>query len=225
MALAALGGCGGGGDSPGGGTANSDTALLQQLATRYNTGVDGKFVYRYTSANFGEHPNGQWTVYRLAGQVREDWQTNIFGFDQSTIAIKSTAASYVCTRAPSLSSCKVVPESDLRVVFVLFTPVREVPQAIVDGTTAYEATRLPDETIAGVTGRCFEVKVPGRIGVGQPGSEEAKICFSDSGALLSFDRKVIFSNTVLPTAELHVKAEEAGVAAVTDFQPISPPQQ
>lgn len=205
-------------------TAGPNASPLERLAAGYLQGVDGKVVYRYLGINWGEHPDGTWTVYRDGENRREDWTNQAAGFPATTIAIHRQDANYVCTDAQVLKQCYAQQEKDLQLVFVLFTPVHEVFEAILRGIEGLQVTELPPETIAGVSAQCFDLNVPGRIGVGPPGTEKIKTCFSQEGALLYLKRIVTFKNPDQPVAELTAEAQEVGPTAPSDFEPIVPPQ-
>ena len=196
-----------------------DAGALEQLAAKFIKGVDGKVSYRYIS-NFGLHPDGVWTVYRLSDDYRQDWQLSDVAAT-NTVIIASTGV-YVCTQTPFITSCFPMTEEDANAYVIIFTPINEVPQAIVEGMPGLESTELPDETIAGVEGNCFQLMAPGRIGVGPEGTEEIKICFSADGLLLLMERTVLFEDPSFTPADLSLAAQEVGAAATADFEPLEP---
>lgn len=203
-------------------TPRPGAGLLEQLAAAYLSGVDGKVVYDYVTENFGEHPQGVWGVYRLSGDLRKDWTTTAFGFEATTVVILAGQDAFVCTKAPALISCYRETQENASSLLVLFTPITEVPEAIVGGAEGLQSTPLPDETIAGVTGKCFQINVAGRIGTGPAGTEEMKVCFDEDGQLLLLDRRIVFDDPSYPEATQTLTATEMAAATAADFEPLQP---
>jgi hypothetical protein len=204
---------------------SGEEGSFEQLAAAYLEGVDGKVVYKVDSENFGFHPVGTWSTYRIGSDIREDWTTNIVGFDETTIAINTAAGMFLCTKTEVSANCTIVTDVvNLNPVLIRFTPIKDLPLALLtDEALDYDVADLPNENIAGVDARCFQVSVHGRIGEGPPGGEEIKLCFSPDGALLAYDRLVTFEAAGLPPARLTAIAESQDEASDADMQPISPP--
>jgi hypothetical protein len=235
LAITALSACNGGDDSddetptPSGSTAPTlkpDAGEFEQLATKYSAGVDGRVTYSIDSENFGIHPQGTWATYRLNGEIREDWTQNANGYDEKSVAIIAEDGFFFCSQTPFSVSCNEQPSAqELEVVLVVFTTVKDLPPALLDGMTEYTSVQLPDETIAGETAKCFDIAVDGRIGAGPPGTEQVKLCYGEDGTLLKMERRVIFSDPTFEDAVLNVIAQETGEALETDFDlPASPTQ-
>lgn len=188
-------------------------ATLEQLAARFIAGVDGKVSYRYVS-NLGFDVEGVWTMYRFSGDSRYDWQTDLGGVESTTTAIIAGDDVYACTQTGGSTSCARDTSGNSPFLTVLFIPVIEIPEAIVAGIPELESMELPDETIAGVKARCFDLVLPNR--------EEIKICFSEDGLLLLMERKVLFEDPSVPPADLSLEAQEVGDASAADFEPPTP---
>jgi hypothetical protein len=205
-------------------TPGPNASPIEKLSAAYLRGVTGKFVYKYKGVNWGEHPDGTWAVYRDGTNHREDWTNQAAGFPATTIAIETPDTNYVCTSTEVLKQCYKTPSSDVQGLFIRFTPVREVMEAIVRGFEGLQVTDLPPETIAGVDAQCFRLDAPMHIGVGPPGREDTKLCLSQEGALVYMKRTVIFNDPSSPQAELTAELLEAGATSPNDFQPIVPVQ-
>jgi hypothetical protein len=205
-------------------TAGENAGEFEDLAAAYVAGADGRIVYDVDSDNFATHPVGTWTTHRLQGEVREDWEQNVNGYDEKSVAIKAQDGFYFCNQTPFTVSCTEEPaEASLDLIFLIFTPIKEVVPALLTGAVDYTANELPDETIAGEEASCYDLEVNGRIGAGEPGTEQIKMCFDDSGALLSMRRTVTFTDPALPEAWISVTAEDTGDSASADFDlPASP---
>lgn len=201
-------------------TVDSEAGSFEQLAADYVNGVDGKVTYDVDSENFGFHPVGTWTTYRLGDEIREDWTTNNFGYDETSTALVTSAGMFLCIATPSSTNCSIANDiSELDAVLILHTPIKDYPLALfAEDGPQYDVEELPDETIAGVDAQCFDVAVNGRIGDGPPGTEQTKLCFSEDGALLAYDRTVNFESTGFDPAKLTAIAQEAGEAEAPDFQ-------
>ncbi len=241
LALAAAA-CNGGDDDSDGPAATGSTATqdsngssgngdLEELMGKYLDGADGMVHYQVDSENFGSHPQGVWTTYRLGSNVREDWATNDF-LEAPTIAIKSDDGMFFCSQTPFTSSCtQVQNESDLDLVFIVMTPLKDVPAALAAGDLDYDSSALPDEEFDGVTGKCFDVTTSSRVpftnqpagSEGPPGTEQIKLCFSDEGQLLAIDRHVKFEAENLPDAYFKATSDMVGEAQDSDFEPPTPP--
>lgn len=204
--------------------ANGVEPTLEGLSAAYLAGVDGKVTYRYIS-NFGQHPNGFWTDYHLDGTnlTRQDWRLEPNEFAIETYAIVNGEEGYVCSKATNLLDCSFDTPDEVRNTFPFFIPVTEIPQAILDGIDGLQVEQLPDETIATVNALCFDLDIPGRIGVGAPGTEKIKICFGEDGALLLMSRTVTFTDPALPVAQLDLEATEVTEASPSDFEPLASP--
>jgi len=201
-------------------TAPPEGPDMEELASRYASGADGKIAYEVTSENWGIHPQGTWRTYRLGADVREDWTSMPFGYEETSVAIASDGGLFFCSKTPSSEYCQEVnSEEELEIVLVLFGSVKEVPVALLSGEVDFESTALPDETIAGEAAKCYEVEVNGRLEAGLPGTEQIKLCFTEEGGLLHMDRVVTFEDTSLPAARLTAVAREASQADTDDFQP------
>jgi hypothetical protein len=194
---------------------------FEQLAGEYVNGVDGVVKYDVKSENFGFHPVGTWATYRSGDDIREDWTTNNFGYDETTSAYLTSEGMSVCTATPFSVSCVPASEiKDLEIVLILFTPVKDLPITLLsENGPRYEVEVLPDETIAEIEAKCFDVAVAGRVGEGPPGTEQIKMCFSDEGTLLSYDRVVTFESDSFEPARLTLVAEEAREIAEQDLKP------
>ncbi len=195
---------------------------LNALAAAYLAGVDGKVTNQYTTINFGQHPKGIWTLYNEGDNFRQDWFSDGGGIEATTIVIVRSDEAYLCTKIGE-TSCRREPEELVRGVLPIFGPVKEILQAIVDGVAGLESNELQDETIAGLTAKCFDLQLDGRIGVGPDGSESMKICFSDDGHLLLLKRVITFLDPALPVAELNLEAQEVTEASASDFEAPDPP--
>ena len=207
---------------------DAQAGTFEELAAAYVNGVDGTVTYKVESDNFGFHPVGTWATYRLGTDIREDWTTNTFGYDETTTAINAASSGMVlCTRTPFTTSCTAASElGELDAVLILFTPIKELPRILLtDETVDWEASDLPDETIADVDARCFQISIDGRIGTGPPGTEEIKMCFSQEGTLLVYDRIVNFESASFEPAKLSAIAQSTGESLATDFDPPVPPAQ
>lgn len=201
-------------------TAAPDANALEKLAVAYLAGVDGKISYRYETENFGQHPNGTWTTYRLSGNYRQDYVSR--DDDGQVTTIIAGEDLYTCTKSSSTSCSRALPEHvDGQLIF--FRPITEIPSAIAAGIEGVEPEELPAETIAGVEASCFHLDVPRRLGQGPAGSEDVKICFSNEGALLFLTSHIQFENSDLLSAELKLNALEVGPASASDFEPLAPP--
>ena len=236
-ALAAAGivaSCNGGDDEAPTGTPGSPTATpaitappgsgdFGELAAKYASGVEGMVRYKVDSENFGTHPLGTWTVYRLGQEEREDWKTNVSGYDETTAAFVVAEGLFLCSLTDFGQSCSIAKDiSQLAIVRVIFTEIKILPGDLLTGDVDYTATELPAETLAGVEARCFDIAVDGRIGEGPPGTEQIKLCFAADGQLLAYDRVITFSS-VAPVARLTAIAEESRAAREADFQtPVTP---
>jgi hypothetical protein len=200
---------------------DGEAGSFEQLAAEYVNGVDGVVQYAVDSENFGFHPRGVWTTYRMGEDIREDWTTNNFGYDETTTAYRTSAGMTVCSATVVSISC--VPAANLKeleVVLLLFTPIKDLPTALLSGEgPGYEVEELGEETIADTDAQCFDVAVDGRIGDGPPGTEQIKMCFSDDGALLSYDRVVTFESPSFEAARLTATAQEVREATDADFDP------
>ncbi len=237
MLAAACGGGGDGGAMPAGSptpaptpgptsvpTPGPNASPIEKLSAAYLQGVDGKFVYRYKGVNWGEHPDGTWAVYRDGTNHREDWTSQAAGFPATTIAIETPDANYLCSSTEVLKQCYKTPSSDVQGLFIRFTPVREVMEAIVRGFEGLQVSDLPSETMAGIDAQCFRLDLPMHIGVGPPGKEETKLCLSQEGVLVYLKRTVTFNDPSSPQAELTAELLETGAVSPSDFQPIVPVQ-
>jgi len=216
-------------ESPGTATAETEeptttgqAGSLEALSAAFLDGVDGKVEYRYIS-NFGQHPDDVWTLYNLGDNFRQDRATVANGIATRTAAIVTQTDDYLCTGTDFTTECRIEPEEVVLNSLPFFIPVTEIPEAVLAGIDGMVETELPGETIASLEASCFNLAVPGRIGVGPTGREEIKICFSGEGYLLSMRRTVIFDDTSLPNGELTLDAQEAGAAVVSDFEPLVPP--
>ncbi len=215
--------CGSGDES-----APSRGTPLQELSVKYAQGVDGKISYRYNTTNFGSHPNGTRTVYRLGNKIRDDWLVE----GVTTILIISRPDFYVCTSTAFLKDCNRAREEEALNLFPWFTPIEEIPRAILAMSSPEPSPTMPsiavtaarDETIAGTAAKCFSLDVSGRLGVGPPGSEKIKICFSERGELLAMERVITFLDSTKPGADLSLEAQEIVAAKAADFVPIIPPR-
>jgi hypothetical protein len=205
-------------------TAGPDAGEFEELAAAYTGGVDGRVVYSIDSQNFGVHPKGTWTTYRREGEIREDWAQNANGYDEVSAAIVANDGFFFCQQTPFTVTCTEQPSrTELEVVLLLFTTIKDYPAALLNGTAPYTTTDLPGETIAGEDAACFEVAVNGRIGGGPAGTETATLCYRDDGTLLRMARTVDFTDPAFENAEMTVVAQETGDAAETDFDlPESP---
>lgn len=205
-------------------TPGPNASPVEKLSAAYLQGVDGKFVYKYKGINWGEHPDGTWAIYRDGANHREDWTSEAAGFPATTIAIETAEANYLCTSTEVLKQCYQVPNPDVQNLYIRFTPVREVMEAVVRGFEGLQVTDLPPETVAGISAQCFRLEAPMHIGVGPPGKEETKLCLSQEGVLAYLKRTVTFNDPSSPQAELTAELLEAGTVSPSDFQPIVPVQ-
>jgi hypothetical protein len=226
--------CNGGDDEAPNGTPGSPTATpavtappgsgdFGELAAKYASGVEGMVRYKVDSENFGTHPQGIWTVYRLGQEEREDWKTNIYGYDETAQAFVVAEGLFLCSLTDFAQSCSIAEDiAQLAIVRVIFTEIKILPGDLLTGDVDYTATELPAETLGGVVARCFDVAVDGRIGEGPPGTEQIKLCFSPDGQLLAYDRLVTFTSAA-PDARLTAIAEESRAATDADFEtPVTP---
>jgi hypothetical protein len=203
-------------------TPGENAAPIEELAAQAAAGVEGVVEYNLKTENVGSHPQGTWKVYKLGPNFREDWSTNDAGFPATTTVIVTPGDSFVCSSAPGTTQCgKDSPEHAISTL-PYFIPITEIPDAIVRGIPGVVTTELPPETIAGVEASCFDLDVPGRIGIGGAGHEEIKICFSPEGRLMSLNRRVIFDEPNSPEALLELTALSVGEAKPEDFEPIGP---
>jgi hypothetical protein len=205
-------------------TAGPDAGSLELLAEKYVAGVDGHITYAIDSENFGTHPVGTWATYRLGNALREDWISNAFGYDETSVVISAGDRFVLCNKTAFSESCSEQRDaSSLGLILVLFTPIKDIPAALLSQDLDYTFTELPDDEIAGVTGRCFDVSLNGRIGPGEPGTEQIKMCFTEDGGLLRFERRVTFEDPALPQAWITATAEDVSEATSDDFlPPVSP---
>jgi hypothetical protein len=229
LVAGALSACSGGDDGSSNGptadgasagpTARSGAGSLEQLAAKYAAGVDDYVKYSVDSDNWGVHPKGTWSTYRLGSKVREDWTTNTYGYDETNIAINTGDAFIFCASTQFAQDCRREEKAAaLDLIFAIFTSVKEVPAALLSPDTKYQASELPDETIGGVTAKCFDIAVDGRIGVGKAGTETMKLCFGEDGAILSFDRRVKFDDPALPVARLTAIGQDTRESTPADFE-------
>lgn len=219
--------CNGGDDdgetgTPTGETASPDTSSpdpgaseVQGLATSALVGVDGKVVYDYTTEDLGAHLNGTWTTFRLGENRREDWQQNSLGFEAISRAAIVDGTYIICVGQPTRVPCREDVELGVTSVFVLFSAISDALEAIAGGVPNATVTELPDETIAETAATCFQINSDGRILPGPEGSEEAKVCFADDGALLLLERVVTFRPG--DTARVTALATEVDDASPADF--------
>jgi len=204
-------------------TAPPGSGDFGELAAKYAAGVEGVVRYKVDSENWGFHPVGTWSVYRLGAEIREDWATNTFGYDEITSAFIVGDGLFLCHSTDFAASCSIAKEvALLDVMMILFTPIKDFPGDLLTGGPDYTATELPAETLGGTEARCFDVAVDGRIGEGPPGTEKIKLCFSAEGQLLAYDRLVTFDSDN-PDGRLTAIAEEARAATEADFEtPVTP---
>ena len=203
-------------------TTTGEPGSLESLSAAYLDGVDGKVTYRYVS-NFGQHPDDVWTLYHLGENFRQDRETVANEIATKTVAIVTESDDYLCFGTDFTTECRLESEDVVLNALPFFIPVTEVPEAVLEGIDGVVETKLPSETIAGLEAICFNLAVPGRIGVGPTGKEEIKICFSEEGYMLSMRRTVVFDDTTLPNGELTLDAQEVGTAVESDFEPLVPP--
>ena len=230
LALLVLSACSGGDGAaeptlPGGRTAApaapGDAGPASKLAAKFLAGVDGKYVYRYTGP-IGEVKEGVFTVYRLGVNDREDWTTNQFGFDATTVTIIAAENNFLCTIAGATNNCRVAGVSELDALRVFFTPIFDGLSALVTEHDMFEIEKLGPETYAGLSGTCYRAVSKTRIGQGPPSSEEINACYTDGGAVLYFARTTTPDSAAIPATTFAITLEEAGDAQPSDFEPTSP---
>src|SRR5947208_1129447 len=79
-------------------SAGPNEGNLEQLMSKYVAGVDGSVTYAVDSDNFGVHPKGTWSTYRMGKAIREDWTTNTYGYDETNIAINTGDTFVFCSK-------------------------------------------------------------------------------------------------------------------------------
>lgn len=207
-------------------TGTTDSSLppiaqdVQALSQTFVDGVDGKVVYAYTSENVGIHPQGTWTTYRSGDHRREDWINRPFNFDSITIAAATDQEYVVCSGIPLDYACNASTLADVESVFGLFSPIREVYEALAHGIDSAEISELPDESLAGVTATCYQVDSD-RIGPHRTGTETIKTCFAKDATVLFLHRYLTFDDPNVDDAELTLEATEVGSVSAADFDLLS----
>ncbi|HSP54122.1 MAG TPA: hypothetical protein VLS25_00910 [Dehalococcoidia bacterium] len=216
---------GGGGDTrtplPSGRTLAPTAAgdkQISKLAARFLAGVDGKYVYRYTGP-IGQVTEGKLTLVRLGVNDRWDWTSNQFDFDATTVTIMGEQKNYLCTVAQSLNSCREAGVAELDGVRFISSPIFNGLADLVTEPDKYEVDDLPDETFAGLTGKCYHASSKTRIGEGPPSSEEIKACYTDQGVVIYFQRTTKPDSSAIEPSTFTIELQERTEATLKDFEP------
>lgn len=202
-------------------TASGPAAELFELVGGWVDGVNGKVTYDYMS-NFGQHPDGTYTIYHLDGDSRHDWLNNVGDFGVTLITIIRDDISYICPVAEVNATCREAPEQEARDNRAVFLIVEQTMQVVAAGISDATVTELPGEEVAGVQGNCYRLETSGRISEGPPGTEQLDLCFSGEGELLSLLHAVFFEDEALPNGDLSLVATEVDEASPNDFDPPAP---
>ncbi len=198
--------------------AGGDAAPASKLAAKFLAGVDGKYMYRYTGP-IGDVREGVLTVYRLGVNDRQDWTTDAYGFDATTVTIMAAETNYLCTIAGALNNCRVAAVPELEGLRIISSPIYDALVELVTEADKFEFEDLPDETFAGVSGKCYHAASETRIGQGPPSSEEIKACYTDEGAVLYFERTTTPDSTAIEASTFAIELQETTEAVPADFEP------
>ncbi len=195
-----------------------DAGPASELAAKFLAGVDGKYVYRYTGP-IGNVTEGTLTVYRLGVNDRQDWTANAFGFEATTVTIMAAETNYLCTIAGALNNCRVAEVPELEGLRVISSPVYNALAELVTEPDKFEFDDLPDETFAGVSGKCYHAASETRIGEGPPSGEEIKACYTEAGAVIYFERTTTPDSTAIEASTFALELQETTEAVLADFEP------
>ena len=199
-------------------TAPDKAGPLSKLSARFLAGVDGKYVYRYTGP-IGDVTEGTLTVYRLGINDRQDWTARPFGFDASTITIMAAETNYLCTVAETLNSCTAAGVPELEGLRIISSPIYNALAELVTEPDKFKFEDLPDESYAGLSGKCYRASSETRIGDGPPSSEEIKACFTDEAAVLYFARTTTPDSAAIGASTFAIELKETAAAVPADFEP------
>jgi hypothetical protein len=199
-------------------SSTGEAGELEELVQAWLDGVNAKVAYDYQS-NFGQHPDGIYTTYFLDGNDRHDWYNEGSGFETTVVSLITPEQAYVCTLTPAFPTCSEAPEVEAQSARAVFLIIIQTMQLVAAGIDGASVEALPDEEIADVQGHCYELSSAERISAGPPGTELLKFCFSDAGALLSFNHDTAFEDETLPAGDLDLLATEVGDPAPGDFEP------
>lgn len=198
--------------------AGGDASQASKLAATFLAGVDGKYVYRYTGP-IGDVKEGVLTVYRLGVNDRQDWTTDTFGFDASTVTIMAAETNYICTVSGALNNCRITGVPEIDGLRVISSPIYGALAALVTDADKFKFEDLPDETIGGVSSKCYRAASETRIGEGPPSSEEIKACYTDEGAVIYFERTTTPDSTAIEASTFAIELQETTEAVPADFEP------
>lgn len=225
--LSAAVACGGGDDTPKGTplpsgrtpapTAPKNASAASKLAAKFLAGVDGKYEYLYTGP-IGNVTEGTLTVYRLGVNDRHDWKASPFGIESTTVTILGADTNYLCTVAEDYNFCRVAGVPELEGLRIISSPIYDALAAMVTERDKFEYDDLPDETFAGVTGKCYNASSETRIGDGAPASEAIKACFADDGAILYFERAITPDSSAIESSAFTIELQAKDEARLSDFE-------
>lgn len=200
-------------------TAGKNAGPASKLAARFLAGAEGRYVYDYTGP-LGDFTEGVYTLYRQGVNDRHDWTTNRFGFEATTVTILGEQENYVCTMTPGYNACRVARVPEIQSLRVYFSPVELAMIDLATEPGKYEVQELGEETHGGLTGQCYRATSPTRVGEGPPAAEDIKVCFSEAGAILYFERKTTPESPSIEPFTYTLELREALQATAADFQPV-----
>lgn len=207
---------------PGGRTsapsAPGDAGPASKLAANFLAGVDGVYVYRYTGP-IGDVKEGVLTVYRQGINDRQDWTTNQLGFDATTVSILGETDNYLCSVAGAVNNCRAVTVPEVEGLRIIVLPVYNALIALVTEHEMFDVEELGSETYAGLEGNCYRAFSDSLIGQGPPSSEEIKVCFTEEGAIVYFERTTTPESASIQPATFTLELQETREALPSDFEP------
>ncbi len=199
-------------------TVGGDAGPISRLAARFLAGVDGKYTYRYTG-HIGDATEGKLVIVRLGVNDRWDWTSSPYGFEVTTVTILGEQKNYLCTISQGVNSCREAAVSELNSLRFISSPIYDALGDLATKPDKYQVDDLPDETFAGLTGKCYHAFSKTRIGQGAPASEEIKACYTDEGAVIYFRRTTTPDSAAIEPSTFTVELQERTDAAQSDFQP------
>jgi hypothetical protein len=110
-----------------------------------------------------------------------------------------------------------VPE--LEGLRIISSPIYDALAAMVTEPDKFEFDDLPDETFAGVPGKCYNASSETRIGEGAPSSERIKACFTEDGAVLYFERAITPDSAAIESSTFTIELQSKSEALSSDFEP------
>lgn len=189
-----------------------------RLAAKFLAGVDGKYEYLYT-APIGNSTEGTLTIYRLGVNDRQDWKASPYGIEATTVTILGAENNYLCTLAEGFDTCRIAGVPEVESIRITSSPIYNALIAMVVEPDKLKFEDLPEETYAGLAGKCYKATSEERLDEGAPSREEIKACFRDDGAILYFQRAVTPDSTAIEPATYTIELQAAGEAVPGDFEP------